>query len=90
MGDFKKTTLLYFVDFLFQFFRPEMVKGPKTDTCVEVPAGSQYRVRVRAKPVGHIYSGYWSDWSDVLKGETPSDAGKPQQREKNNDENKIK
>uniref|UniRef100_A0A3Q0RQI9 MPL proto-oncogene, thrombopoietin receptor n=1 Tax=Amphilophus citrinellus TaxID=61819 RepID=A0A3Q0RQI9_AMPCI len=49
----------------------KMVKGPKTDTCVEVPAGSQYRVRVRAKPAGHIYFGYWSDWSDMLQGETP-------------------
>uniref|UniRef100_A0A3Q0RW06 MPL proto-oncogene, thrombopoietin receptor n=1 Tax=Amphilophus citrinellus TaxID=61819 RepID=A0A3Q0RW06_AMPCI len=57
--------------------------GPKTDTCVEVPAGSQYRVRVRAKPAGHIYFGYWSDWSDMLQGETPSDTGKPRLKKKN-------
>uniref|UniRef100_A0A3Q4N236 MPL proto-oncogene, thrombopoietin receptor n=1 Tax=Neolamprologus brichardi TaxID=32507 RepID=A0A3Q4N236_NEOBR len=45
--------------------------GPKTEACVEVPAGSQYRVRVRAKPTGQIYSGFWSDWSNVFTGENP-------------------
>ncbi|XP_005457175.1 thrombopoietin receptor isoform X1 [Oreochromis niloticus] len=58
----------------WKYFRPEMVKGPKTEACVEVPAGSQYRVRVRAKPAGPIYSGFWSDWSKVLSGENPSDS----------------
>uniref|UniRef100_A0A3B4GLP1 MPL proto-oncogene, thrombopoietin receptor n=1 Tax=Pundamilia nyererei TaxID=303518 RepID=A0A3B4GLP1_9CICH len=50
------------------------IKGPKTEACVEVPAGSQYRVRVRAKPAGQIYSGFWSDWSNVFTGENPRDS----------------
>uniref|UniRef100_A0A3Q4HV14 MPL proto-oncogene, thrombopoietin receptor n=1 Tax=Neolamprologus brichardi TaxID=32507 RepID=A0A3Q4HV14_NEOBR len=45
-----------------------------TEACVEVPAGSQYRVRVRAKPTGQIYSGFWSDWSNVFTGENPRDS----------------
>nr|XP_046246833.1 thrombopoietin receptor isoform X2 [Scatophagus argus] len=52
------------------------VKGPKTDTCLKVPSGHEYNVRIRAKPTGSIYSGYWSDWSDVLTGDTPTDLGK--------------
>lgn len=63
-----------------------MVKGPKTEACVEVSAGSQYRVRVRAKPAGQIYSGFWSDWSNVFTGENPRDSlsytGKPPARSK--------
>ncbi|KAF3835390.1 hypothetical protein F7725_027948 [Dissostichus mawsoni] len=51
------------------------VKGPETSACLEVPTGSQYSVKIRAKPNGFIYSGHWSDWSDVLTGETPADAG---------------
>ncbi|KAK1896492.1 Thrombopoietin receptor [Dissostichus eleginoides] len=51
------------------------VKGPETGACLEVPTGSQYSVKIRAKPNGFIYSGHWSDWSDVLTGETPADAG---------------
>ncbi|XP_006804080.2 thrombopoietin receptor [Neolamprologus brichardi] len=58
----------------WKYFRPEMLKGPKTEACVEVPAGSQYRVRVRAKPTGQIYSGFWSDWSNVFTGENPRDS----------------
>ncbi|XP_072245162.1 thrombopoietin receptor [Leuresthes tenuis] len=52
-----------------------IIKGPETDTCVQVPAGSQFSVKIRAKPTGTIYSGNWSDWSDVLTGDTPSDIG---------------
>lgn len=52
-----------------------MTKGPETDACVEVPAGSRYSVRVRAKPTGSVYSGRWSDWSEVLTGDTPTDIG---------------
>ncbi|XP_070764922.1 thrombopoietin receptor [Enoplosus armatus] len=51
------------------------LKGPETGTCLEVPTGSQYSVKFRAKPTGAIYSGHWSDWSDVLTGDTPTDVG---------------
>ncbi|KAM7409783.1 hypothetical protein PAMA_001329 [Pampus argenteus] len=51
------------------------LKGPEPDTCIAVPSGSQYSVKVRAKPHGSIYSGPWSDWSDVLTGVTPTDKG---------------
>nr|XP_040039623.1 thrombopoietin receptor isoform X2 [Gasterosteus aculeatus aculeatus] len=50
-------------------------KGPETGTCLEVPAGSHYSVKFRAKPNGSIYSGFWSDWSNVLTGDTPADTG---------------
>ncbi|XP_044217617.1 thrombopoietin receptor [Thunnus albacares] len=50
-------------------------KGPEPGTCLEVPTGSKYSVKVRAKPNGSIYSGHWSDWSDVLTGDTPIDRG---------------
>lgn len=49
------------------------VKGPNTSTCLDIPTGSQYSVKSRAKPDGLIYSGYWSDWSDVLTGSIPTD-----------------
>ncbi|XP_061681342.1 thrombopoietin receptor [Syngnathoides biaculeatus] len=48
-------------------------KGPVTATCLEVPPNNQYRVKVRAKPNGSIYSGHWSEWSEVLTGKTPAD-----------------
>ncbi|KAE8293928.1 Thrombopoietin receptor [Larimichthys crocea] len=51
-------------------------KVPETDTCLDVPMGSQYNVRIRAKPTGLVYSGHWSDWSDVLHDHTPTDRGK--------------
>ncbi|XP_042370422.1 thrombopoietin receptor isoform X2 [Plectropomus leopardus] len=51
------------------------LKGPETSACLEVPTGSQYSVKLRAKPNGSIYSGYWSDWSDVVTGDTPTDIG---------------
>lgn len=59
-------------------FCPQMVSlnGPETGTCVEATPGSQYSIKVRAKPIGTIYSGHWSDWSDVLTGDTPADRGK--------------
>lgn len=50
------------------------LQGPETGTCVDVPLGSQYSVKIRAKPTGTIYSGHWSDWSDVLTGDTPADS----------------
>lgn len=58
-------------------FCPQTVslKGPETATCVDVPLGSHYCVMIRAKPTGSIYTGHWSDWSDVLTGETPADKG---------------
>ncbi|XP_037325161.2 thrombopoietin receptor [Pungitius pungitius] len=51
------------------------LKGPQTGTCLEVPAGSDYSFKFRAKPNGSTYSGFWSDWSDVLTGDTPADTG---------------
>ncbi|KAM9796442.1 thrombopoietin receptor isoform X2 [Syngnathus typhle] len=48
-------------------------KGPATGTCLEVPPRIQYRVKVRAKPNGSIYSGQWSQWSHVVSGTTPAD-----------------
>ncbi len=53
-----------------------LLKGPETGTYLEVPAGSQFSVRLRAKPNGSIYSGHWSDWSDVLTGDNPTDISK--------------
>ncbi|XP_069009211.1 thrombopoietin receptor [Embiotoca jacksoni] len=52
-----------------------MIKSPGTDACIEVVAGSRYSIKVRAKPTGSIYSGYWSNWSDVLTGDIPTDIG---------------
>uniref|UniRef100_A0A8C2XRJ1 MPL proto-oncogene, thrombopoietin receptor n=1 Tax=Cyclopterus lumpus TaxID=8103 RepID=A0A8C2XRJ1_CYCLU len=51
------------------------LKGPETGTCLEVPTGSHYSVKFRAKPNGSVYSGLWSDWSNVLTGDTPADIG---------------
>ncbi|XP_077573342.1 thrombopoietin receptor isoform X2 [Stigmatopora nigra] len=48
-------------------------KGSATDACLEAPSSIQYKVKVRTKPNGSIYSGHWSEWSDVLTGETPTD-----------------
>ncbi|KAM8875593.1 thrombopoietin receptor isoform 2-T2 [Spinachia spinachia] len=50
-------------------------KGPETGTCLEVPAGSHYSVHLRAKPNGSVYSGFWSDWSNVLSSDTPAYTG---------------
>ncbi|XP_029002999.1 thrombopoietin receptor [Betta splendens] len=50
-------------------------EGPTNETCVEVAAGTKYSVKVRAEPKGPTYSGHWSDWSEVLTGETPADIG---------------
>ncbi|KAM9849257.1 thrombopoietin receptor [Aulostomus maculatus] len=47
------------------------LKGPVTSTCLEVPTGGQYSVKVRTKPDGSIYSGHWSDWSDAITGYIP-------------------
>ncbi|MED6267458.1 hypothetical protein CHARACLAT_012472 [Characodon lateralis] len=44
-----------------------------TSTCVELPSGCQFSVKVRAKPDGLIYSGYWSDWSNVFSSATTPD-----------------
>lgn len=52
------------------------VMGPATGTCLDVPTGNRYSVKLRAKPTGSTYSGYWSDWSDVLNGVTPTNKGK--------------
>ncbi|KAM4628658.1 thrombopoietin receptor [Polymixia lowei] len=52
-----------------------LLKGPETETCLEVTTGSRYSVQVRAKPNGSIYSGHWSDWSHEVTGDIPSDIG---------------
>uniref|UniRef100_A0A8C4HNY2 MPL proto-oncogene, thrombopoietin receptor n=1 Tax=Dicentrarchus labrax TaxID=13489 RepID=A0A8C4HNY2_DICLA len=44
-------------------------------TCLEVPPGRQYNVKCRAKPISSIHFSHWSDWSDVLTGDTPTDNG---------------
>ncbi|XP_035508878.1 thrombopoietin receptor [Morone saxatilis] len=44
----------------------------QSGTCLEVPTGRQYNVKCRAKLISSIY---WSDWSDVLTGDTPTDSG---------------
>ncbi|XP_071371085.1 thrombopoietin receptor [Centroberyx affinis] len=51
------------------------LKGPETETCLGLPPGRQYSVRVRAKPNGSVYSGHWSDWSHELTGDIPIDIG---------------
>ncbi|KAK2908141.1 thrombopoietin receptor isoform X2 [Channa argus] len=51
------------------------IEGPETGACLEISTGTQYRVKVRARPKGSIYSGHWSDWSDVLTGDVPTDTG---------------
>ncbi|XP_056894969.1 thrombopoietin receptor isoform X2 [Takifugu flavidus] len=48
------------------------VEGPETSTCVKLPLGSHYSAKIRAKPTGNIYSGDWSDWSEVVTGDTPA------------------
>lgn len=61
---------------LSQYFSAQMIKGPTTQACLDVLAGRQYSIKVRAKPNGNKYSGFWSDWSDELTGGTPTDTGK--------------
>ncbi|XP_061594977.1 thrombopoietin receptor [Cololabis saira] len=48
-------------------------KGPETETCVKIPGGSQFSIKIRAKPTGSIYAGTWSDWSEVLTGHVALD-----------------
>ncbi|PWA21205.1 hypothetical protein CCH79_00009468, partial [Gambusia affinis] len=43
-----------------------ITKQGNTSTCVRLSSEGQFSVKVRAKPDGSIYSGHWSDWSDVL------------------------
>ncbi|XP_029355870.1 thrombopoietin receptor isoform X2 [Echeneis naucrates] len=45
--------------------------GPEAGTCLDVSTGNQYHIKVRAKPNGLIYSGHWSNWSDILTGHNP-------------------
>ncbi|XP_071342513.1 thrombopoietin receptor isoform X2 [Trachinotus anak] len=51
------------------------LEGPETGTCIGVSTGKQYNFKVRAKPIGSIYSGHWSDWSDVVTGYNHTDLG---------------
>lgn len=57
-------------------FQIVSVKGPESNTCLDVPNGRQYNARIRTKPTGAFYSGHWSDWSEVLSGDTPTEGGK--------------
>uniref|UniRef100_A0A3B5LA40 MPL proto-oncogene, thrombopoietin receptor n=1 Tax=Xiphophorus couchianus TaxID=32473 RepID=A0A3B5LA40_9TELE len=54
----------------FFYFYPQITKQRNTSMCVRLSSGGQFSVKVRAKPDGSIYSGHWSDWSDVLSGTT--------------------
>lgn len=49
------------------------IQSPETSTCVQLPLGTHYSAKIRAKPDGITYSGDWSDWSDVITGDTPAD-----------------
>nr|AAR25685.1 class I helical cytokine receptor number 22 [Tetraodon nigroviridis] len=49
------------------------IQSAETSTCVQLPLGIHYRAKIRAKPDGITYSGDWSDWSDVITGDTPAD-----------------
>ncbi|RVE73559.1 hypothetical protein OJAV_G00032660, partial [Oryzias javanicus] len=51
----------------------KMVKESEAHTCMKVPAGSHFTVKIRAKPAGPIYSGNWSDWSEEFTGEMTPD-----------------
>lgn len=46
--------------------------SPETAVCLKLPWGSEFDVKVRAKPSGPVYSGQWSDWSDVLTADVPA------------------
>ncbi|KAJ8376270.1 hypothetical protein SKAU_G00068500 [Synaphobranchus kaupii] len=43
-----------------------MLQSSETSTCLDLQAGSQYAMQIRAKPDGSMYSGFWSDWSSTL------------------------
>lgn len=60
----------------FFYFYPQITKQRNTSMCVRLSSGGQFSVKVRAKPDGSIYSGHWSDWSDVLLGTTTDNTGK--------------
>ena len=49
---------------------------PKTSTYLNEQAGSQYFIQIKAKPDGLFYKGYWSDWSNTLTVDLPSNNGK--------------
>ncbi|XP_029988645.1 thrombopoietin receptor isoform X2 [Sphaeramia orbicularis] len=45
----------------------------KNATCTEVPSGSQISFKVRAKPDGDVFSGHWSEWTDMFTKDAPTD-----------------
>ncbi|KAJ8392527.1 hypothetical protein AAFF_G00074050 [Aldrovandia affinis] len=51
------------------------LQSSKTSTFLDVQAGSQYSIQIKAKPDGSIYSGFWSDWSNTLTVDVPSNMG---------------
>ncbi|KAM9358421.1 thrombopoietin receptor [Symphorus nematophorus] len=69
--------LQYALKYQIRGEKAEMVRSlPSSEPCLDVPTGSQYSVKLRAQPDGSIYSGYWSDWSDVVTGDIPADKAK--------------
>ncbi|KAF6733420.1 Thrombopoietin receptor [Oryzias melastigma] len=71
---FLETHLQYEVDINIRGGeRWKMIKESETRTCMKVPAGSHFTVKIRAKPAGPIYSGNWSDWSEEFTGEMTPD-----------------
>ncbi|XP_031430950.1 thrombopoietin receptor isoform X2 [Clupea harengus] len=50
-------------------------QSPKTSTYLNEQAGSQYFIQIKAKPDGPFYKGYWSDWSNTLTVDLPSNNG---------------
>lgn len=50
-----------------------IVSMKENATCMEVPPGSQISIKVRAKPDGVVYSGHWSEWTDVFTKDAPTD-----------------
>ncbi|KAG7487649.1 hypothetical protein MATL_G00025830 [Megalops atlanticus] len=51
------------------------LQSPLTSTCLDVQAGCQYSIQIKAKPNGSIYSGFWSEWSNTLTVNVPSNTG---------------
>ncbi|XP_063057315.1 thrombopoietin receptor isoform X2 [Engraulis encrasicolus] len=50
-------------------------QSPEASLHLNEQTGSQYLVQIKAKPNGVLYDGYWSDWSDVLTADLPSNNG---------------
>ncbi|KAG9351011.1 hypothetical protein JZ751_024900 [Albula glossodonta] len=51
------------------------LENSKTTTYLDVQAGSQYSIQIKAKPDGFVYNGFWSDWSNTFTVNVPSNTG---------------